>query len=163
MTPGSKPQSERLSFVSSADSPLPRSEASRSCRIQAPSGRHHAAVRWEPKGRQIWVRPGQRTDGSQQTLSRPFTAASILLFLFLKIYFFFTHLKTFFSFLLEREEGRKTDAREKHRWVAPWTGYQTHSLGVRPDWESKPQPFGCRTTLQLSHTGQGCFFLLLDG
>ena len=52
---------------------------------------------------------------------------------FNKKYFFYPHPKTFFSLLLEREEGRERniDLREKHALVASCT---------RPDQGLEPKP-----------------------
>ena len=43
----------------------------------------------------------------------------------------------------ERESDRNIDVREKHQLVASHKcPDQTRSLGMCPDWESNPQPFG---------------------
>ena len=43
--------------------------------------------------------------------------------------------------LREREEGRERNIDWLHP-VRTWTGAQTCNLGMCPDWESNPGPFG---------------------
>ena len=82
--------------------------------------------------------------------------------------FFYPHLRTFFSLLLERKEGRERniDAKEKH-WLAAshshlgclpfppgqgmvhtWTRVWIHNPSMSPDLELNLQPFGYGSTLQ---------------
>ena len=74
---------------------------------------------------------------------------------FHNFFFFDPHQRTFFSLLLEREEGRKkereTHQYEKHQLVAFHGGPDRGSdcsLGTCLDRESNPQPFSYRMTLQ---------------
>ena len=82
----------------------------------------------------------------------------------LKINFFNPHLRIC-SLILERERERE---REKH-WCEKetsicflLTGYQTHNLSVRPDWESNLQPlrWAGRLSTQLSHTAGAALHFL---
>ena len=66
------------------------------------------------------------------------------------------------SLLLEREEGRERerniDVRETVIGLPPVhapTRNQTHNLGMCPDWESNPQPFGVWDDAPTELPGQG--------
>ena len=70
-------------------------------------------------------------------------------------------------FILERgsKEGRETKGyRETEREKKTLMGWppahartrdQTHNLGMCPDWESNPQPFGARGNASTESPGQG--------
>ena len=54
----------------------------------------------------------------------------------------------------KRERKRNISVREKHQSIASCinlTGNQTHDLGMCPDRESNPQPFGVQDNVQPSH------------
>ena len=78
------------------------------------------------------------------------------------IIFFYLHQRTFFHCFREREEERERNVDVRERcidWLPPghaWPRDQTRNLGMCPDLESEPQPFGYRTTLQPTEPhGQG--------
>ena len=68
--------------------------------------------------------------------------------------FFILMHRHFFIALREREREREREMRESINWlptIPALPGDQTHNPGMRPAWESNPQPFSCgqyRTTLQ---------------
>ena len=65
---------------------------------------------------------------------------------FLKVFNFFSHLRTFFTGFLGGEKGRERSI----SWLPPICAQTegTHNPGVYPDWESNLQPFGYGMTLQ---------------
>ena len=71
--------------------------------------------------------------------------------------FFFLYLPEdfFFSLLLERETLMWERTSINCLLIHTPTRDQTLNLGMCPDWESNPQPFGLQDDVQLSHTGQG--------
>ena len=85
-------------------------------------------------------------------LQQRITSPSVHLLVCLLIFFLSSPKDIFSPSLLEKEEGRERDINVRNMDQLPLVGTlpsdQTCTWGMCPNWESNPQPFYYRTTLQ---------------